>query len=69
MFFSAFLGALIAFVGLLATMGLILAGLIKKDKKRFRQAGLIFVATFSLLVIIALLEFLLIVIIFNHNAR
>lgn len=65
MFYSAILGALIGFVGLVCTIGLIVVGLVEKDKKRFRQAGLVFVATISLLVIISLLELLVIAIILH----
>ena len=51
---------LLTIVGLLLTMGLLILGLIKKNKKKVKQAGLIFIGTWCLLIIITVIEFLIV---------
>ena len=49
----------ITLVGLLWTMGLLIVGLTKKNKKELKHAGLIFAGTWTLLIIITVVEFLI----------
>ena len=49
----------IALVGLLWTMGLLIVALTRKNKKKLKQAGFIFVGTWTLLIIISVIEFLI----------
>lgn len=49
----------IALVGLLWTMGLLIVGLTRKNKNKLRQAGLIFAGTWTLLITITVIEFLI----------
>jgi hypothetical protein len=49
----------ITLVGLLWTMVLLIVGLTKKNKKKLKHAGLIFAGTWTLLIIITVVEFLI----------
>jgi hypothetical protein len=49
----------ITLAGLLWTIGLLIVGLIRKNKKKLKHAGLIFAGTWTLLIIITVVEFLI----------
>jgi hypothetical protein len=49
----------ITLVGLLWTIALLIVGLTRKNKKKLKQAGLIFAGTWTLLIIITVIEFLI----------
>ena len=49
----------ITLVGLLWAMYLLIVGLTKKDKGKLKKAGLIFAGTWTLLIIITVIEFLI----------
>jgi len=49
----------ITLVGLFVSMGLLIFGLLKKDKGKLKQAGLIFAGTWVALILISVIEFLI----------
>jgi hypothetical protein len=49
-----------ALFGILTTIFYLVFGLVKKDNSKFKKAGLTFVITISLFVLIALVEFVMI---------
>jgi hypothetical protein len=50
---------IIGLIGIIWTITLLVGGLIKKDNKRLKKAGLIFIGTFSILIILGAIEFLI----------
>lgn len=48
---------LITLLGLLGTFGLLIWGLITKDKSKYKRAGLLFVGTWVILIVITIIEF------------
>ena len=49
----------IALAGIFLTFGFLITGLIKKDRKRFKQAAIFFIATIAILLITSSIEFAL----------
>ena len=49
---------ILGLIGIVATMVLLVMGLIKKDNKRLKRAGLIFLGTFLTLIVLGTIEFL-----------
>ena len=50
---------LLGFMGLVLTIVLLIIGLVKKDNKKVKRAGLIFIATWVILIILGTIDFLL----------
>ncbi|MGE0773392.1 MAG: hypothetical protein AB7K37_16890 [Cyclobacteriaceae bacterium] len=48
----------LGFVGIVTTLVLLTAGLVKKDNKKIKKAGLIFLGTWVILILLGTLEFL-----------
>ena len=61
MYLGAYVNSIIAIIGTAAFLWLILMGLISRDKTRLRQAGLVFVGTLTILVIVGLADFFIVV--------
>ncbi len=49
----------ITLIGLIWTIGLLILGLTKKDKKKLKLSGLFFVGTSTLLIIVTIIEFII----------
>jgi hypothetical protein len=63
MYIGVVINGIIGLIGLLTIFGLLVVALVRKDKKKLRQAGLIFVGTLTILTIASVIEFLIVVII------
>lgn len=61
MFTGAIINSIVGLIGLITIIALMSMALIKKKKKKLRQAGLVFVGTLIILVGINLIEFLIVV--------
>jgi hypothetical protein len=48
---------LVTLLGLLGTFGILIAGVITKDKSRYKRAGLLFAGTWVILILITIIEF------------
>jgi len=49
---------LIGLVGIVLTLILLVMGLMKKDNKKLKKAGLVFIATWAILILLGTIEFL-----------
>ena len=57
MAFGTILKFLIGLIGLILTIVLLITGLVKKDNKKLKRAGLVFIATWVILIILGAIEF------------
>lgn len=47
----------LAFVGIIVTLVMIVKGLVKKDQTKFKKAGLVFLGTCGILILLSAIEF------------
>jgi hypothetical protein len=56
---ASFLKIVLTLLGLITTMYFLIQGLMRKDRKKFKNAAIIFFSTALLLIMISILEFAL----------
>jgi uncharacterized membrane protein len=56
---GSIINSVLGFIGIVTTMTLLFLGVIKKDNKKLKRAGLVFVGTFLISIILAIIEFLI----------